>query len=136
MQTPPKVAAQSAQLAPDDIPDAFFEGHVPRRASGHGNREGGSSLHDHAAGAVRKTDAGDTQARNDTRIPRMVAVFPAHHVRQPGPERHIAIHHLDFLIQRELRQQFVRLGLNLLAGEFRSRLKAGKSCLIISLGHG
>jgi hypothetical protein len=47
-----------------------------------------------------------------------------------------SIHHVEFLVQRKLRQQLARFDLNLLAGEFRPRLNAGTDCLVIRLSHG
>jgi hypothetical protein len=66
----------------------------------------------------------------------MIAVSSTHHLHYAEPKSHIAIHHPELLIQRELCQQFVGLGLNLLGGEFHFRLKAGKSYWVIGLSHG
>jgi hypothetical protein len=65
----------------------------------------------------------------------MIGVSPVHHFQQPGTESDIAVHHLDFFTQRELRQKLVRPGINLLAGESRSRRKAAGCCVVICIGH-
>ncbi len=99
-----QVAAQGAQLTPDDIPDALLKGYVPGGASRHGDREGGSPMQDHAPGAIGETNARDTQTRDGAGIPGVVAVSAPHHLRQPAPKGHVPFQHGEFFVQGELGQ--------------------------------
>ncbi len=126
-----EVAAQRPQFAADHVADALLQLEVPRRPACHRHGKCRRPLHHDPARPVAKADAGDPQPWGGAGRPDVRVVAAVKHIAQARPERRVGRHQVHLFVQRQLRKQFFRPGIDLLGAEACAgfeRAKCGRCC--------
>src|SRR2546421_11761913 len=111
------IAPQRTQLTPNRVANPLFQRRIPARPACHRHREGGRAGHDDPTRAIGEAHAGDAQARYSASYPGMLIVAASKHFGEAGPERRIAVHRPDLLLEGELVEQPLRPLLDLCIGQ-------------------
>ena len=113
-----KVTPECAQFPADHVADPFLQRRVPRRAPCHRDREGGGAFHDDTPRPIHETHARNAEPRHRPRHPGPAAVTAwRHHLGEPRPERRVAVHQAELLVEGELRQQGASASVDLHGGQ-------------------
>ena len=96
------VAPERADFAADRIADALFQLRIPGRSARHGDRKGRPSVQNDAAGPIGEADAGNVETRDFAGDPKLAAITSrGRHRGEPRPQRQLAVHEADFLVEAE-----------------------------------